>query len=73
MEKKQVSDTDADHMIEVSVFMKGGKMDTDLIIRSFNLILNLDFILKTLDFVTIPPEAAKVSIPVSSNHPNIMT
>uniref|UniRef100_A0A8D8LZY6 Vacuolar protein sorting-associated protein 13C n=2 Tax=Cacopsylla melanoneura TaxID=428564 RepID=A0A8D8LZY6_9HEMI len=64
MEKKQtsaVSDDPNHHMIEVTVYQKGGILNTDMIIRSFNLILNLDFILKTLDFVTVPPEAIKPS------------
>ncbi|KAL1452781.1 hypothetical protein WDU94_006978, partial [Cyamophila willieti] len=62
MEKKQTSPGSDDpnhHMIEVTVYQKAGIMNTDLIIRSFNLILNLDFILKTLDFVTVPPEVTK--------------
>ncbi|KAI5727709.1 hypothetical protein M8J77_005899 [Diaphorina citri] len=61
MERKQMQGTDMNNMIEVSVNMKGGRMDTDLRICSFNLIMNLDFIMKTLDFVTLPPDNSKTS------------
>lgn len=50
------------NMIEVLVHQKAGKMNVDLRICSFNLIMNLDFILKTLDFVTVPAESTKTTL-----------